>query len=151
MEKDPRLINIYLKIHNKRSLTMDDLQYLALYSPECFEKTCKNVVYNFPNAKPIMEPEPVSEPAPEPVYEPVAPEQTPAVDAYAGEQSKIRQVLKNLRKLERESLPQTGVNAKEVKDLLGNLFMELLFPHDDKSTTLKMPEEPGTTSFDFKV
>ena len=62
MAKDPRLLNIYLKIHNKRSLTMDDLQYLAIYSPECFEKTCKNVVYNFPNAKPIMEPTPNSTP-----------------------------------------------------------------------------------------
>lgn len=151
MEKDPRLINIYLKIHNKRSLTMDDLQYLAIYSPECFEKTCKNVVYNFPNAKPIMEPVQISEPAQIPAFEPESPEPAPTVDVYAGEQGKIRQVLQNLRKLERESLPQTGVNAKEVKDLLGNLFMELLFPHDDKSTTLQMPESPNTASIDFKV
>ena len=46
MEKDTHLVNIYLKIHNKRSLTIDDLRYLAKYDPECFEKTCKNVVYN---------------------------------------------------------------------------------------------------------
>ena len=28
-------MNIYLKIHNKQSLTVDDLRYLAKYSPEC--------------------------------------------------------------------------------------------------------------------
>ena len=48
MGKDTRLVNIYLKIHHKQPLTMDDLAYLAEYAPECFEKTCKNVVYNIP-------------------------------------------------------------------------------------------------------
>ena len=37
MGKDTHLVNIYLKIHNKQTLTMDDLRYLAQYSPECFE------------------------------------------------------------------------------------------------------------------
>ena len=36
---------------------MDDLRYLAEYAPECFEKTCKNVVYNVPESKAIMEPD----------------------------------------------------------------------------------------------
>ena len=44
MDKKTRLINIYLKIHQKRDLSWNDLEYLALYDPECFEKTCKNVV-----------------------------------------------------------------------------------------------------------
>ncbi len=57
MEKDTRLINIYLKIHHKRSLTISDLSYLAQYDPECFKKTCKNVVYNIPETKPIMSPD----------------------------------------------------------------------------------------------
>ncbi len=57
MEKDTRLINIYLKIHHKRTLTIDDLNYLAEYDPECFKKTCKNVVYNIPETKPIMIPD----------------------------------------------------------------------------------------------
>ena len=35
MEKDTHLVNIYLKIHNKKTLTMDDLAYLAQYAPEC--------------------------------------------------------------------------------------------------------------------
>lgn len=50
MEKDIHLVNIYLRIHNHETLTMDDLRYLAQYSPECFEITCKNVVYNIPEA-----------------------------------------------------------------------------------------------------
>ena len=29
MGKDTRLVNIYIKIHNKRTLTMDDLKYLV--------------------------------------------------------------------------------------------------------------------------
>lgn len=147
MAKDPRLLNIYLKIHNKRSLTMDDLQYLAIYSPECFEKTCKNVVYNFPNAKPIMEPAP--ETAPEPAN--VQPNEPINVQDYVmTEQQKIDQVLENLKRLEHNDMPQTNVNAREVKDLLGNLFMELLFPHNDQLGTLNMPGEE-TSSFDFKV
>ena len=43
-----RLINIYIKIHNKKNITMDDLRYLAQYDPECFRKTFANVVYNIP-------------------------------------------------------------------------------------------------------
>ena len=48
MGEDTRLVNIYLKIHNKQPLFLDDLRYLAKYDPECFEKTCRNVVYNIP-------------------------------------------------------------------------------------------------------
>lgn len=151
MGKDPRLINIYLKIHNKRSLTMDDLQYLALYSPECFEKTCKNVVYNFPNAKPIMEPTPTEHPKQETSLVPVKEDPVPTVDGCVSEQSKIRRILNNLRRLEHDDLPQTSVNAVEVKNLLGNLFMELLFPHNDTSTTLQMPESDNISTVDFKV
>ena len=57
MGKDTRLVNIYIKIHNKRDLTIEDLNYLAKYDPECFEKTCKNVVYNVPDAKQILRPQ----------------------------------------------------------------------------------------------
>ena len=150
MGKDPRLLNIYLKIHNKRSLTMDDLQYLAIYSPECFEKTCKNVVYNFPNAKPIMEPkqeeqQPI-EPAPPLLPVPVKVQEPPI-----SESKKINMILNNIKRLEQNDMPQTNVNAREVKDLLGNLFMELLFPHNDQPGTLSMPTEEPTCTFDFKV
>ncbi len=144
MEKDPRLINIYLKIHNKRTLTMDDLQYLAIYSPECFEKTCKNVVYNFPNAKEIMEPREENKNCYEKQNNNVS------FDAEVADRNKIQQILNNLKKLEHDELPQTGVMAEKVKALLGNLYMELIFPHDDKISTLFMPERI-TSAFDFKV
>lgn len=151
MAKDPRLLNIYLKIHNKRSLTMDDLQYLALYSPECFEKTCKNVVYNFPNAKPIMEPEPTVQDVPADASTSLA---LPAIrmeDYALTEQQKIDKVLDNLKLLESDEIPQTNVNARDVKDLLGNLFMELLFPHNDMPGYLDMPTLEPASSVDFKV
>ncbi len=150
MEKDPRLINIYLKIHNKRCITMDDLQYLALYSPECFEKTCKNVVYHFPNAKTIMDPKEDNEQLCLSI--PTSQEQNhkTSFDVAVTDESKIRQILNNLHNLEQNELPQTGVNAENVKNLLGNLYMELIFPHDDKITTLFMPESVSST-FDFKV
>lgn len=149
MEKDPRLINIYLKIHNKRCITMDDLRYLAIYSPECFEKTCKNVVYNFPDAKTIMEPKEVN--VKKSAYE-KDPEQYNKVsfEPVAADYKKIREILKNLNNLEQNELPQTGVTAEEVKELLGNLYMEMIFPHDDKIATLFMPETVSS-SFDFKV
>ena len=50
-----RLINIYIKIHNKKNITLDDLRYLAQYDPECFRKTCANVVYNIPETKVVMQ------------------------------------------------------------------------------------------------
>ena len=57
MEKDTRLVNIYIKIHNKHTLTVEDLKYLAKYDPECFEKTCKNLVYRLPETREILQPE----------------------------------------------------------------------------------------------
>ena len=107
MGKDTHLVNIYLKIHNKKTLTMDDLAYLAKYSPECFEKTCKNVVYNIPETKPIMEP-----PAPKVQDEEAKPEPS--------EQQKIEKVLDNLKRLEIDEFPIMDVDAEKVKSLLGN-------------------------------
>ena len=116
MGKNTHLVNIYLKIHNKRSLTVDDLSYLAKYDPECFEKTCKNVVYNIPETKPIMEPA-----AAKPKNEERKPE--------SSERQNIEHVLENLKRLEINEFPVVDVDADKVKNLLGNLYMELLFPH----------------------
>lgn len=139
MGKDMRLVNIYLKIHNKRSLTMDDLSYLAKYSPECFEKTCKNVVYNFPNAKPVMEPAASKEPSKSLEPEPI-------------DTKDISIVLDNIRQLESDTFPVTHISAERVKALLGNLYMELLFPHNDKTSTLNIKEDtPPPASYDKKI
>lgn len=140
MGKDVHLINIYLKIHNKRALTIDDLEYLAKHSPECFEKTCRNVVYNIPEAKPIMEP---SVPEELPEAKPVQPE--------LSERDKIEQILDNIKSLESEDLPVQNVSASEVKNLLGTLYMEMIFPHNDKIVTMSMWDDDEGSMFDSKA
>lgn len=140
MAQNTRLFNIYLKIHNKRTLTMDDLSYLAEYDPECFVKTCRNVIYNMPEAKPIMESEPAApefrrdEPKPEP-----------------SEWQGIDIILDRLQRLEKNDLPNISVNGEEVKSLLGNLYMELLYPHNDKYTFMSMEDSGKKSLFDRKV
>lgn len=138
MGKDTHLVNIYLKIHNKRPLTLDDLRYLAQYSPECFEKTCKNVVYNIPETKTIMEPDASKSPDGEPHSE-------------ATEHPNIEKVLENLKHLEANEFPIANVAADEVKNLLGNLYMELLFPHNDQHTYMDMTGGENTSLFDKRV
>lgn len=137
MGKDTRLINIYLKIHNKRTLTMDDLSYLAEYDPECFEKTCKNIVYKIPEIKSIMEPDisEISEHEPEPEL---------------SEWQSIDIILENLKRLEIEDFPIADIDTDTVKSLLGNLYMEMLFPHNDKYAFVNMAD--GDTSlFDMRA
>ena len=141
MEKDTHLVNIYLKIHNKQTITMDDLRYLAQYAPECFEKTCRNVVLNVPETKPIMEPNTAAVPITS------VPEQKQALS----EQQNIEMVLENLKRLEANDFPVANISAGEVKSLLGNLYMELLFPHNDKDTFFNVAGTGGTSGSDARV
>lgn len=138
MGKDTRLVNIYLKIHHKKTLTMDELGYLAEYDPECFAKTCKNVVYKIPETRQIMEP-PASKPSG------VQPKME------LSERQSIEKILKNLRRLETNELPHSSVDADRVKNLLGNLYMELLFPHSDKETFINMAGSENGSLFDKKA
>ena len=138
MGKDTHLINIYLKIHNKKTLTMDELGYLAEYDPECFAKTCKNVVYNIPETKSIMEP--------------IASASTyNETELESSEQQNIEKILENLKRLELNDFPVTNIDVDKVKSLLGNLYMELLFPHNDKDTFIKMTGNEIISSFDKKA
>ena len=138
MGKDTHLINIYLKIHNKKTLTMDELGYLAEYDPECFAKTCKNVVYNIPETKSIMEP--------------IASVSTyNETELESSEQQNIEKILENLKRLELNDFPVTNIDVDKVKSLLGNLYMELLFPHNDKDTFIKMTDNEIISSFDKKA
>ena len=116
---------------------MDDLRYLATHDPECFQKTCKNVVYNFPESKPIMEPMEVK---PEPQ----------ASAAPPSEEQIILRILDNLKDLEVNNYLFANVQADKVKTLLGNLYLELLFPHNDKEMFMNLESE-NTSSFDAKV
>ncbi len=138
MGKDTRLVNIYLKIHHKKVLTMDDLAYLAEYDPECFVKTCKNVVYNIPEAKPIMEPAVPEVLCDEPRQEP-------------SDRQRIESVLERLRSLEMNDFPNINVDDETVKSLLGNLYMEMLFPHNDQQAFMSMLDNRDASIFDRKV
>lgn len=221
MGKDTRLVNIYIKIHNKRNLTIEDLNYLSKYDPECFEKTCKNVVYNVPVAKEIFQPEQGSvleqpegehrqtvqrhmgvrhqpgqgsamecsegehgqavqhhtgsgyQPAqatdqhaaqfsgmqPEEGKRPKAQEQdVPDAAAQKGqagkdlpEHGKIAAALSNLKRMEQEGLPIGDVDVDEVKNLLGSLYMELLFPHNDRRRFFNMQDQEHLSTFNKKA
>lgn len=139
MGKNTHLLNIYLKIHNKKPLTMDDLRYLAEYDPECFAKTCKNVIYNIPEAKPIMEP--------------AAPKSScdKSKQEVPDWRQNIERVLKRLKRLETNDFPGIKIDNEEVKNLLGNLYMELLFPHNDQYSFMSMADGENKSSFDKKV
>ena len=140
MDKKTRLLNIYVKINQKRDLSWEDLEYLSLYDPECFEKTCKNVVYNIPKAKPIILPE--------------EEKKLPAVKTEAQKMEHrfaIKQALNNLRKMEGEQVPFADFDVDRVKNLLGNLYMELLFPHNDKESFFYIEEEEKGSRFDKKA
>ena len=161
MEKDTRLVNIYLKIHNKRSITLDDLRYLSQHDPECFEKTCKNVVYNLPKSKPVVDPE---------VHENTGGAKSPGAGSFGAEtvgtqfdataetdlwdapsRFDARKVLRNLKKMEIGEMLFPDVDLEQVKDLLGNLYMELLFPHNDEEESFFELMSEEIPRFDSKA
>ncbi len=146
MGKDTRLVNIYIKIHNKRTLTMEDLKYLSKYDPECFEKTCKNIVYKIPEAKELLQPK---ETQGETGLRPLSP--VPLMEKSVPDQRKIEEVLSNLGKMELQELPVADVSTDTVKELLGNLYMELLFPHNDRERFFSMEESEDLSIFNKKV
>ena len=146
MGKDTRLVNIYIKIHNKHTLTMDDLKYLSKYDPECFEKTCKNIVYKIPETKEILEPSKTPEGAALIPVPPVPPLEKPRPD-----KQKIEAVLDNLGKMEVEELPIQNVDTDTVIDLLGSLYMEMLLPHNDRAKFFDMEESETLSVFNKKV
>ena len=141
MEKDNRLINIYIKIYNKKNITLDDLRYLAKYDPECFRKTCANVVYNIPESKPVMQPE-----------EPKQPEvSVREAEDVPQDHFNALAVIDNLKQLDTEETVYNNLDAKRVKNLLGNLFMELMFPHNDKETFIYEDVSKDEPTFDTKA
>ncbi len=146
MGKDTRLVNIYIKIHNKRTLTVEDLKYLSKYDPECFEKTCKNIVYKMPETKEILQPASRQE-----GREPLAVPRVPLMEKPAPDKRRIEEVLSNLGKMEAEDLPIQDVDTDTVKELLGSLYMELLFPHNDREKFFSMEESENLSVFNRKV
>lgn len=181
MGKNVRLANIYIKIYNKQPLMMDDLAFLAKYDPECFEKTCRNLVYNEPEAKSLIEtgkpdsaaeelPEEEGEKSAEPIMpeeeretsaEPELPEEkreTSAEPELSEEEKLAKQrskeiglLLENLKKMEGEELQLQKLSLEHVKNLLGSLYMEMMFPHNDRYRTFEMAEDEEYVTFNKKA
>ena len=143
MEKKTRLLNIYLKIHQKRDLTWEDLEYLARFDPECFEKTCKNVVYNIPQTKNVILQKEEKE------DKKLLSQKTESKGEKSG--FSIEQTLKNLKQMEIKQNPFAEFDIDRVKNLLGNLYMELLFPHNDQDSFFSAAEEDRGSRFDRKA
>lgn len=145
MEKKTELLNIYLKIHQKRDLSWEDLEYLARFDPECFEKTCHNVIYNIPQAKEVMLSKEEKKDKKNQVVV--------LKDSKKNGEKKftIDQILKNLKKMEIRQIPIADLQIERVKNLLGNLYMELMFPHNDKDTFWNYGLEDRGKGFDKKA
>lgn len=143
MGENARLAAIYVKIYNKQTLTIDDLAFLAQYDPECFTKTCQNLIYNMPETRELMtqEPEEIE----------METQQSAKVEKVVSPEERVNLLLENLRKMKMEEIPVKEVNPDRVKNLLGSLYMEMLFPHNDKSRYFEMKPETEESKFNKKV
>ena len=129
MEKNARLANIYIKIYNKQTLTMDDIAFLAKYDPEYFTKTCQNLVYDMPETKELMTQEP---------EEIIMEEEEPVKKDVISQEEHINLLLQNLRNMKLEEVQAKNLDPVRVQNLLGSLYMEMLFPHNDKDKYFEM-------------
>lgn len=148
MENKIRLADIYIKIYNKRSLTMDDLTFLAKYDPECFAKTCQNLVYNIPETKELLKPEGTKKKVKENLSEET---EVPTGEPVVLKRESMEQILDNLRKMDMKELPIQEVKTEKVKNLLGSLYMEKLFPHNDREQYFNMEKEQEESKFNKKA
>lgn len=149
MEKKVRLADIYVKIYNKRQLTMDDLKFLSKYDPECFAKTCQNLVYNIPETKELMKADEKAEHRTEEITEEKKEESVG--EPIAPKRESMEMLFENLQKLEAKELPVQEVKSEKVKNLLGNLYMEMLFPHNDRDRYFEIEKEQEESKFNKKV
>ncbi|MCM1258252.1 MAG: hypothetical protein NC307_10430 [Roseburia sp.] len=132
MGKNARLADIYIKIYNKKPLMWEDMKFLAVYDPECFEKTCKNLIFNIPETEKLMQPETEQEEMMENISR--MSEVLPALpkNPVLSDRDRIAILLENLKKMEKDEFGVQEVSVEKVKNLLGNLYMEMLFPHNDR-------------------
>lgn len=149
MGKNVRLADIYIKIYNKRPLTMEDLTFLSKYDPECFTKTCQNLVYNIPETKKLMQQE--KKEVEKPKELPAVQREEPVGEKLSLKKENMELLLDNLRKMETKEISVQEVKADKVKNLLGSLYMEMLFPHNDKNQYFEMEERKESSVFNKKV
>lgn len=151
MAKNIQLVDIYIKIYNKQTLTMEDLVFLSMFDPDCFEKTCKNLIYNVPEAKVLLEPEQAEK------------EQVKEIQSNTEEQihteakeggmlpEEVTALLDNLKKMEWKEDVVQNIDSEHVKNLLGNLYMEMLFPHNDKYRFFRLEDHIESSVFNKKA
>ena len=160
MARNIGLANIYVKIRNKRALTIDDLVFLSIFDPECFKKTCSNLLYKLPEAKVLMEKKKEKTDnthvqGQEEVYEPPQQLNDPIYSMFVSkstlEQEKVEALLDNLKKMEWEGNVIKEIDNEKVKNLLGDLYMEMLFPHDDKVKYFCLEDHIECSLFNKKV
>ncbi|MBO5371518.1 MAG: hypothetical protein J6A75_02245 [Lachnospiraceae bacterium] len=157
MEKNTRLADIYIKIYNKQTLLMEDLRFLAIFDKECFEKTCKNLIYNIPETQKLMTPEKkeaieavVPRENTEDMAEEVKKEAAP-INEESHMSESIETLLNNLKGMEWEQDVFLDVPVEDVKNLLGSLYMEMLFPHNDKFRYFNLEENIESSIFNKKA
>lgn len=128
---------------------MDDLTFLSKYDPECFAKTCQNLIYNIPETKELMHQEKVSE---ENVKQlPAEIVREPLGEKVILKKENMELLLQNLKKMEMKEVSVQEVKAEKVKNLLGSLYMEMLFPHNDKDQYFGIEQEEKEAKFNKKV
>lgn len=151
MGKNIRLADIYIKIYNKRPLTLEDLTFLAKYDRECFEKTCQNLFYNIPEVKELLQREPKENPVKPPKQSTSFQASAKAMEEEPSQTVRIQTLLENLKKMEWEEFPMPDLDTEKVKNLLGSLYMEMLFPHNDKYRYFQLEEEADSSIFNQKA
>ena len=67
------------------------------------------------------------------------------------ERQNIEKILRNLEHLEVNDFPAADIDTDRIKSLLGNLYMELLFPHNDRDMFFSLEENANRPLFDKRA
>lgn len=154
-EKNIKLTNIYLRIHHRKSLTMDDLAYLAKHNPVCFKMTCDKLLQRMPETKALVTPVEKT-PAPEIKKGKTQELKRTPFEVIAEEKLRsehvIRQVIRGLKNIENGGFDALqGINAAQVKELLGELLFENLFSNNVMPGYFEMLPEGSKSAFDVMI
>ncbi len=153
MEKNVRLADIYVRIYNKRPLTLEDLIFLAKYDRECFEKTYQNVIYNLNDAKEKSGVKRHLDIAKQQktVFQKEKEERQEETKQKPDQKQDIKAMLGRIKNMQKEAFAVSELNADHVKNLLGSLYMEMLFPHNDRHRYFQLEDHVTSSTFNKKA